>query len=1618
MWTGGLIANGSGFTADFSTLDATADIAVSLNGTNRTIGSMTFGDSNTSTAAGWSVTGNTLTLAGTSPAITIGALGTGKIVTINSTLAGTSGLTKEGAGQLTVSNANNSGLSGNITVNGGLLIFNTTTNYVDAFARSGVVTVNAGAELRVTGGINSINRSATDGAFVLNGGTFDYQGSTHGHMSNITLSNGATWKASGGGGYSGENMQLDGDVTVSNTVGITTASTMSNFSQGLGLNGNRTFTVADVTASTAADLNVSAELEDRDGGANGIIKAGAGTMRFTSAQTYTGTTTVNGGTLLFDSGSTLRSSSGVTVNSGATAEFGATNIFTGGHGTAVNNSVVITVNGGSLVMNTNMDSRFGNVTLQNGATWTSNRSLGSYDALLANTSTGAATVSVTNTAGNTSASTMNGSGGIHLQGPQNFNVTDVTGSSNSDLTVNMTLADPGSVGGTAGGVNKLGAGTLSLTKQATYTGGTTVTAGMLSLDANGGGSGLIRGVVTVKSGATLRLNANDVTGYNTGADRVSIINLEEGGVMDTNTTLNQTLGSAVINMTGAQITGISGSNLDFFAGGSALNTLASSTSSVISGTKINLRQTSVTITVADGGAADDLSVSSLIYGNSLVKAGAGTMTLTNANTYTGSTTVNAGTLKLGAGGSISSSPSITLTPGAILDGTTAGFSVGATQTLVAGRTSSPAADVLGDLTLAGTLSPATNGVIGTLTTTGSLTLGGTLNFDRDGTSNASDTIVINGVLTISPGFTINVNTIGVPTTGTKTHTVVSGFTSMVNPENLPTPPADFVWDTSTPGSLKLVYTLPGENLVWKGSVSGDWDLATANWDNGSGATLFANGDLVTFNDTANATTIYITEDVQPTAVVVNNSSKDLTLDSATYGLVGATSIVKSGTGTLSLLSNNIHTGGTTVSGGTLAFGPYAMGPSGLITLDGGALRWEGSNSLDLSSRLVINANKTVNFDTNGNNVNFASVIGSSTNSSLVKSGAGTLTLNGANTYTGTTTINGGTLALASNGVINYVGGQISINNGSSLQINGSGNRYDFTNTVFTFDAAGGGSIITGTNINWVAQGSGWTFNTNGGAKNTIGGASGLNLNSSGRSVTFNVPRGADATSDLDVSTGVGNTNGTLTKTGNGILSLLAANNYSGGTNVNGGTLRVGDTSATNGGRVTLNGGNITVNSGVTYNIDGGLTFASATNATVSASSGTAALRGFDVNSADIIVNAGITASIDGTVSIATNAYGIRFDTAGDIAVGGAITGTGSAGSILEAGTMIGTDSTAVWKKGTGTLTLSGASTFTAGANPGVTSVQNGTVVLTGGNDRLPANSAIYIGGTGNTSGRLVLNGISQTVSGLQSVGTGSANAVVGGSVTASTLTINNTNNYTFAGAVGGAGANEGNLALVKSGGGTLTLGGTLAYSGNTTVNAGTLAIASASLADTSVVTIASGATLSLTHSSTDTVDQLFVNGVQLSPGVYKPVGVAGTGTELASLTGTGKLQVTSGPAPAGYDSWATVIPDADQRDRGDDPDGDGFTNLQEFLFGTSPVTNTASLTTFEKSGGDLVIRWMERTSGAVYQLKESATLANPWSDSAAPVSNDGAATGDYQPRKAVIAIGTGKDFFRVEGVEN
>ena len=121
-WLGGSVPNAPAAVADFSTIDITADRTITLD-IAPSVGSLTFGDTNTATAGSWIIGGtNALTLdnGGGTPTITVNALpAPGKSAAISVSLFGTNGLTKAGLGTLSLSGTNN--YSGTTTLSAGTL---------------------------------------------------------------------------------------------------------------------------------------------------------------------------------------------------------------------------------------------------------------------------------------------------------------------------------------------------------------------------------------------------------------------------------------------------------------------------------------------------------------------------------------------------------------------------------------------------------------------------------------------------------------------------------------------------------------------------------------------------------------------------------------------------------------------------------------------------------------------------------------------------------------------------------------------------------------------------------------------------------------------------------------------------------------------------------------------------------------------------------------------------------------------------------------------------------------------------------------------------------------------------------------------------------------------------------------------------------------------------------------------------------------------------------------------------------------------------------------------------------------------------------------------------------
>jgi autotransporter-associated beta strand protein len=225
------------------------------------------------------------------------------------------------------------------------------------------------------------------------------------------------------------------------------------------------------------------------------------------------------------------------------------------------------------------------------------------------------------------------------------------------------------------------------------------------------------------------------------------------------------------------------------------------------------------------------------------------------------------------------------------------------------------------------------------------------------------------------------------------------------------------------------------------------------------------GNTLRFGTGGTTSALSLTGDITNNGSMVFNLSDTITqgtnFDSA-FG--GSGSVSQNGSGDLILTGTNTYNGGTNINAGTLSFANGSLGTTGNITFAGNSsLRWHGSNIQNVSSRIVMSNGVTSSFHTNGNDVNFASAIGSSTSGSLTKAGAGKLTLNGVNSYTGATSVSAGTLEIASGGSTHASSG-VSVTGTANLIVNGTVNGTVTTAAGTTLSGTGtiaGNATISG-----------------------------------------------------------------------------------------------------------------------------------------------------------------------------------------------------------------------------------------------------------------------------------------------------------------------------------------------------------------------------------------------------------------------------------------------------------------------------------------------------------------------------------------------------------------------------
>jgi len=737
-------------------------------------------------------------------------------------------------------------------------------------------------------------------------------------------------------------------------------------------------------------------------------------------------------------------------------------------------------------------------------TGTISANLGANSATLTKTGTGTATLSGTNAY--TGATTVNGGtldlGGGTAAGSLLSTVLNLgdgtfaytrTGNTTQSFTTTNINAGASAITAVAGDTLNLGAlvqngGTVNIGNTGTITTSTANTNGILGAWATFGGttwavangpSSAITGIgdeAYIKTSVAL----NDQDKY---TDKYIDVDSSQ------TPTAAITPNSLRFNTAGASTTTLQGTNVLTSGGILVTPTVGANLSTITGGTLAGAASADLVVTQNNTNTGGGLTIASNIVNNTgatgLTKSGAGLLTLTGANAYTGGTTVNAGTLQLGAGGatgSLSTSSAISVASGAT-------FAVAQTDTVTQGTDFSAAAITgAGGFTQAGTGTTVLNAVNtytgATTITTGTLEIGGS---GQLGGGTYSNTITIN------PGATFKYNS-------DADQTFASGGTGGVLRGG-----GSFIKDGD--GTLTVSEDSgaePSSNL-FTGPI-------TINK-----GTLKMDGEYAFYNNAG-------------TYTIASGAVLDLDCTDWAYPATGTTI---NGAGTLRFSSS---VAGVEFMGWyETEILRFELGSGGLIDLQANVSMWDYPNFTWTNNRARLNVDGELDLykgpsvfvdaltgagkvtDTNGTGSStltvgvaggsgtFTGTIAAGNQASSVaftKTGTGTQILTGANTYTGATTVGGGKLTIDANSINSTSGvsigaGEFNYNSATALSKNvvftGTGGTLSGTGTISTaVTVTSGNTLAPGSGVGSLSLGAGLTiaaggiFNWENNGVNTLG----------------------------------------------------------------------------------------------------------------------------------------------------------------------------------------------------------------------------------------------------------------------------------------------------------------------------------------------------------------------------------------------------------------------------------------------------------------------------------------------------------------------------------------------------
>ncbi len=697
-----------------------------------------------------------------------------------------------------------------------------------------------------------------------------------------------------------------------------------------------------------------------------------------------------------------------------------------------------------------------------------------------------------------------------------------------DITLSHVLSHDAGGAATDGGFTKSGNGTLILSGANTYTGGTTVSGGTLQLD--GGDNRLATtGDVAVSSGAALDLNdRNQQVAALIGAGSVL---LGDGGEA---LTVGSGSFSGVLSEDGALVKAGTGtlvlSGANTFTGGTTVSggTLAGNTSSlqgsIANNANVEFNQT------ADGTYAGTMEGT-----GSLAKTGAAKLTLSGTNTYGGGTTVSGGTLAGNTSslqGSIANNANVEFNQTA--DGTYAGTmegtgslaKTGAAKLTLSGTNTYGGGTTVSAGTLAGNTSSLQGSIANNANVEFNQTADGTYAGAMEGTGSLAKTgaakLTLSGTNTYGGGTTVSAGTLA-----GNTSSLQGSIANNANVEFNQTADGTYAGAMEGTGSLAKTgaakLTLSGTNTYGGGTTVSAGTLA--------GNTSSLQGDIVN------------------NAIVEFNQASTGTY---TGQMSGTGSLVKTGSGTLTLRGSIGHNGGTTISAGTLAVDTN-FSSTGLSMANGSELQVVGGTTTWNAGDLQTGQTLTVDGGTLDLNQDF----------NRTGTPAGTF-----NFHSGTIEVSGGTTQW----------NDVAVTNGKTVTVDGG--TWNTNTLSFTQGNAGTVNLQSGTlTVAGDADFSDGTFTFTGGTLNVGGTLVGVTTVAAGQTVNLTAASGQWSQANLVVD-------GDLGVGADGTLNLTGALTANGNVEV-AGDATVGGLAIGNSGALTLSGGTLTLTGDTDFSAQAG-----------------------------------------------------------------------------------------------------------------------------------------------------------------------------------------------------------------------------------------------------------------------------------------------------------------------------------------------------------------------------------------------------------------------------------------------